>query len=114
MRGLLGLLAVAVLMAGCLADQPLPGEACVRPGQRATVTEVGESSLRVQLDGGEPAVLHLSGARLLRREHDGSCPPTTLESVGVGQTVSFDVDAWAESYPMQGWPEVVVVESRTS
>lgn len=103
---LLPALLVAVALAGCVAE-----EACPRPATRATVTETGGGSLRVQLADGSPAVLHLNGSQLLRREGDGTCAATTLDRVGIGQTVSFDVDAWAESYPMQGWPKVVVVEA---
>ena len=99
------LLALTLLpLAGCAETQ-----ACPQLDTQATVQEVRGNDLSVRLvESGELAVLHVADAALYRQDPDG-CQRITVQEVTTGSNVSFHVDAWAESYPMQGWPDEVVV-----
>lgn len=99
------LLALALLpLAGCAEVATCPDL-----DTRATIQEVSGSDLRVRLvESGEVAVLHVADSALYRRDPDG-CARITVQEVTTGSNVAFHVDAWAESYPMQGWPDEVVV-----
>ena len=102
----LGWLALAVLV-------PLPG--CLEPEVthceplrgHGVVEAVSGSDAEVRLDDGEPAVLHLPDAVYLLE--GGVCVKTGPGEVRVGDQLTFEVDAWAESYPVQGWPEKAVI-----
>ena len=103
MRSLLVLLMVASL-AGCTAA----GGPCANlPSQRAGVEALSGRDATVRLSDGQPAVLHLPETVFI--SEDGRCTKIGPAGLRVGDSLSFDVDAWAESYPMQGWPETTVV-----
>ena len=104
MRALLPFTLLFVAALGGCADTA----ACPSLPSHATIQQVDGGDLSVRLDSGELAVLHLGAARLLRRDPDG-CVPITLGEVSTGSNVAFQVDAWAASSPMQGWPATVVV-----
>ncbi|MFA5943328.1 MAG: hypothetical protein WC876_02555 [Candidatus Thermoplasmatota archaeon] len=102
MRAWLVLL-VVVPLAGCNATP----DACAElPAQRGVVEAISGRDATVRLDDGQPAVLHLSAVFV---SEAGACTQMGPEAILVGDTLAFDVDAWAESYPMQGWPETTVV-----
>ncbi len=91
-------------MTGCAETQ-----ICPQLDQRATIQEISGNDLRVRLvDSGEIAVLHVGSSEIFRKDPDG-CARITVGDVTTGSNVAFHVDAWAESYPMQGWPAQVVV-----
>jgi hypothetical protein len=98
-------LAVAALLplAGCSGG----GDECEPLHGRAVVQAISGRDANVLLDDGQPAVLHLSAAVFVSEA--GQCTRTGPEGVRVGDVLTFEVDAWAESYPMQGWPETTVV-----
>lgn len=102
----LGWFALAVLLplAGCLEPS---GNDCAPLRGHAVVQAVSGRDAHVLLDDGEPAVLHLSEAVFVL-EGD-RCLMTGPAGVRVGDHITFEVDAWAESYPMQGWPERAIV-----
>jgi hypothetical protein len=102
--GPLALLLAALPLAGCL-EQGV--EECEPLRGHAVVQSVSGRDAHVLLDDGEPAVLHLSAAVFLLQ--DGVCVMTGPDEVRVGDQVTFEVDEWAESYPMQGWPETTVI-----
>ena len=81
---------------------------CPQPSGHGTVYDVSGSDLKVRLPDSSEAVLHTGGATIYRKDPDG-CVAITPGEVTTGSNVAFDVDAWAESYPLQGWPTVVVV-----
>ena len=103
MRTSVAIAILACLVAGCAGSTGCPDLEV-----QGTIQEVTGTDLRVRLLDGEPAVLHVAGSTLLRREPDG-CVPITVGEVTMGSNVAFKVDAWAESYPVQGWPETVIV-----
>ena len=95
---------VLLSLAGCLEPEvthcePLRGHAIVE--------KVSGNDVEVRLDDGEPAVLHLSGSVYLLQ--GDACVMTGPGEVRVGDQITFEVDAWAESYPVQGWPEKAVI-----
>jgi hypothetical protein len=95
--------ASALLLSGCSGG----GDACSDlPGQRAVVEATHGRDATVRLADGEPAVLHLPDAVF---RQGGGCARVGAEAVQVGDPLAFEVDAWAESYPVQGWPERVVI-----
>lgn len=106
MRGCIGLAAFLAVLAlsGCLGDGR--GGCAMLPTQ-AVVQAVSGSDVHVLLDDGQPAVLHLPAEVFVR--DGGGCAMVGPAGVRVGDQLSFEVDAWAESYPMQGWPEAVVI-----
>lgn len=99
----LAVLFVVLPLSGCAgaADDcdPLRGHAVVQA--------ISGRDAHVLLDDGEPAVLHLPAAVFV--SEGDSCVMTGPAGVRVGDRITFEVDAWAESYPMQGWPEAAVV-----
>jgi hypothetical protein len=96
--------ALAVLpLAGCVSHD---GD-CDPMRDRAVVQAISGRDANVLLDDGQPAVLHLSAA--VFSEGSGGCVLVGPEGVRVGDVLSFEVDAWAESYPQQGWPETAVI-----
>ena len=99
-------MALALLsLAGCMGEA---GDGCSDlPSMRARVESIEGRDASVRMTDGEPAVLHLSAAVFVRE--DGTCTMTGPAGVREGDTLAFEVDAWAESYPMQGWPETAVV-----
>lgn len=92
-------LALAGCADGTECDSPLSG--------RATVESIDGRDALVHLPGGDPVVLHLSAAVFVRE--GGRCAMTGPEGVRVGDTVAFHVDAMADSFPPQAWPETTVV-----
>lgn len=99
--GLAGLLAVA--WAGCASP-----DACHEPPDgRAVVQALSGRDASVLLASGEPAVLHLPEAVFV--DAGERCAHADPSGMRVGDTLAFHVDQWATSYPMQGWPETVVV-----
>ncbi len=74
---------------------------------RAVVQAISGRDANVLLDDGQPAVLHLSAAVFVLE--DGRCTMPGPAGVRVGDVLTFEVDAWAESYPVQGWPETTVI-----
>ena len=91
-------------LTGCVGDG---ADGCGTLRGQAVVQQVSGNDAHVLLDDGQPAVLHLPPEVYVL---EGSqCTLTGPPGVRVGDRVSFEVDAWAESYPMQGWPERVVV-----
>ena len=96
-------LAVLLPLAGCLEPE---ATRCEPMRGHAVVEKVSGRDIEVRLDDGEPAVLHLSGSVYLM-QGDDACVVT--DEVRVGDQVLFEVDEWAESYPMQGWPETAVI-----
>jgi hypothetical protein len=98
------LLTLALLpLAGCLAD----ADACAPLPQSATVDSISGRDAHVRLEDGQPAVLHLPDVVHLE---DGNCRAGEAADLRAGDVLTFEVDAWAESYPVQGWPERVVVQ----
>jgi hypothetical protein len=104
MRAWLVLLAV-LPFTGCLESGS--NDDCAALAERAVVESIDGRDARVRLGDGEPAVLHLSAAVFVK--DSTGCTMSGPEGVRVGDTITFEVDAWAESYPMQGWPETAVV-----
>ena len=105
MRRMLVLVLLAVLPAtGCLEEE---ASQCEPMRGHAVVQEVSGRDARVTLDDGQPAVLHLSDDVFVLEA--GGCRLTGPEGVRAGDSITFEVDAWAESYPVQGWPEKAVV-----
>lgn len=102
MRAWLALLAFLPL-SGCSDG----GDDCEPLRGRGVVQAISGRDASVLLDDGEPAVLHLSAAVFVLER--GECAMTGPAGVRVGDVLTFEVDAWAESYPMQGWPETVVI-----
>lgn len=101
-----GLLLLALLpLAGCLEKDGV-GD-CDPASMRGVVEAIEGRQARVHLEDGQPAVLHLPDAVFV--ETAGECAGGSPSSVRTGDALAFDVDVWAESYPMQGWPERVVV-----
>ena len=100
----LGLLLVVLPLTGCLEDE---AQDCEPLHGHATVETVTGNDVQVGLDDGQPAVLHLSQQVFVLSNE--ACQLVGPEGVRVGDQVTFEVDAWAESYPMQGWPETAVV-----
>ena len=96
-------LPLLLLLPGCSDAAGCPDLATT-----GTIREVRGNDLEVRLLDGQLAVLHVADAQILRRDPDG-CRPIRVGEVTTGSNVAFEVDAWAESYPMQGWPERVVV-----
>lgn len=90
-------------LAGCAKPDPCHEP----PGGRAVVQALSGRDANVLLASGEPAVLHLPAEVWV--DEAGECSRSGPQSVRVGDRLGFDVDAWAESYPMQGWPTDVVV-----
>jgi hypothetical protein len=74
---------------------------------RAVVQAISGRDASVLLDDGEPAVLHLSAAVFERV--GGACTMPGPAGVKVGDVLTFEVDEWATSYPVQGWPETAVI-----
>ncbi|MHB1260599.1 MAG: hypothetical protein ACYC2H_02660 [Thermoplasmatota archaeon] len=74
---------------------------------RAVVQAISGRDANVLLDDGQPAVLHLSDAVFL--QDGGRCTMPGPAGVRVGDVLTFEVDAWAESYPVQGWPDTAVI-----
>ena len=106
MRWPAALVLLAFLAAGCLEPnvqecQPLRGHGIVQ--------EVSGRDARVLLDDGQPAVLHLSDDVYVLQGGSGACVKAGPGAVQVGDQITFEVDAWAESYPVQGWPEKAIV-----
>lgn len=99
---------VALALLACIVPGCADAGACPDLEVQGTIQEVTGTDLRVRLLDGEPAVLHVAQSTLLRRDPDG-CSPITMGEVTTGSNVAFKVDAWAESYPVQGWPETVIV-----
>ena len=97
------LLLVSFLVSGCAETQ-----SCPVLSTHATIQEVSGNDLRVRLESGDVAVLHVGSAQVYRRDPDG-CVPITPAEVTTGSNVAFHVDAWAASSPVQGWPAQVVV-----
>jgi hypothetical protein len=97
--------AVAALLplAGCTGG----GDDCEPLEGRAVVQAISGRDANVLLDDGQPAVLHLSAAVFVSEA--GRCTMTGPAGIRVGDVLTFEVDVWAESYPMQGWPETAVV-----
>jgi hypothetical protein len=104
-RALLAL-ALLVPLAGCASPDPCHDP----PGGRAAVQAMSGSDAHVLLADGQPAVLHLPPA--VHVDGGAGCAQAGPGVVRVGDTLAFEVDAWAESYPIQGWPETVVVLRR--
>lgn len=103
MRILSPLLLLLTALAGCTEVQTCPSLET-----QATIQDVTGNDLQVRLLSGEPAVLHVADATIYRKDPDG-CQVITVSEVTTGSNVSFTVDAWAESYPMQGWPDQLVI-----
>lgn len=101
------LLAILIAASGCAA--PSGVGACPDLPGYGTISAVSGSDATVVLDTDERAVLHLAETELLKRD-GGSCAPATLSDLRVGATLRFRVDAWAESYPIQGWPEQALLD----
>lgn len=97
-------LALVVALAGCSGGA---GDECAPLPDQAIVESVSGRDASVRLPDGQPAVLHLSAAVFVRE--GGTCTMTGPAGVQEGDTITFDVDVWAESYPMQGWPETAVI-----
>lgn len=104
------LLAAPVLLAVALAACTTPDACHDAPDDRAVVQAISGRSANVLLASGEPAVLHLP--EVVHVDEGNACTRTGPGGVRVGDRLAFEVDAWAESYPMQGWPETVVVLQR--
>lgn len=100
---LLALLAFSLPLAGCASRMddcdPLRG--------RAVVQAISGRDANVLLEDGQPAVLHLSDEVFVLE--GGRCTMPGPPGVRVGDVLTFEVDAWAESYPVQGWPETTVI-----
>lgn len=97
------LLFTLIASSGCVRPDP-----CHRaPDGRAVVQALSGRDANVLLSSGDPAVLHLPDAVYV--DAAGGCERTGPPGVRVGDTLAFRVDAWAESYPMQGWPQTVIV-----
>lgn len=99
----LAVLLLALPLSGCSGA----AGGCEPLGGHAVVQAVSGRDAHVLLDDGEPAVLHLPAAVYVL-EGD-RCVMTGPAGVRVEDHLTFEVDAWAESYPMQGWPERAVV-----
>ncbi|HUR25229.1 MAG TPA: hypothetical protein VM327_04340 [Candidatus Thermoplasmatota archaeon] len=99
--------AIVFLMGLSLSGCSGAGDDCEQLGARAVVQAMSGRDAHVLLDDGQPAVLHLSAAVFV--SEGSSCTMTGPAGVRVGDVLTFEVDAWAESYPMQGWPETAVV-----
>jgi hypothetical protein len=100
----LWLLAVGLVLplAGCAHPDPCHDT----PDGRAVVQALSGRDAHVLLASGEPAVLHLP--EQVWFDEAGECSRIGPEGLRVGDRLAFGVDAWAESYPMQGWPKDVV------
>ena len=57
---------------------------------------------------GSPATLHIDDADVYQQLSAG-CYDAPASGLEQGKEVSFDVDAWAESYPPQAWPKAVIL-----
>lgn len=90
-------------LAGCTD----PGDDCQPLRDRAVVQAISGRDANVLLGDGQPAVLHLSASVFVME--NGECTMPGPAGVRVGDVLTFEVDVWAESYPMQGWPETAVV-----
>lgn len=97
------LVAGAIAMAGCGSATDCPAT-----NVRVIAESGGTQDIPVHLEDGTKAVLHLADAELLRTS-GGRCVPVTSSSIYAGMVLDIQVDAWAESYPMQGWPTVVIL-----
>ncbi len=94
---------LALFMAGC-------GTATACPATNAHVRadSGGTEDIHVTLDDGTPAVLHLGNAKIYRAS-GGQCTPSTSSAIFIGSELDIHVFAWAESYPLQGSPDVVIL-----
>lgn len=99
------LVPLLLLMPGCAGAADCPAT-----NAQGRADSGGTEDIRVTLDDGTPVVLHLAGTDIYRQA-DGRCATATSTSIYTGARVSFHVAQWAESYPMQGWPDVLVIHA---
>jgi hypothetical protein len=104
--GALALTLVLAALPGCMSSAPADG--CPATNATARIEDVHGNDLEVRLQDGSPAVLHTAEARILERKEDG-CFAADRTRLVAGTDIAFHVDAWAESYPVQGWPKEIIL-----
>lgn len=95
-------------LAGCATPHPNDDLTCPAASTWARIESVEDSDLRVVLMDGSLAVLHTADADITQKLGD-ECYAAPRSGLTPGKEILVDVDAWAESYPVQGWPEHVVL-----
>ena len=96
-------------LAGCSAPSGLAGACPPVEGSSVYVRSINGTDVRVVMPTDEGAVLHMAKTRLMRSDGT-SCVAVPFSQLRVGDALRVDVDAWAESYPVQGWPDNAVIQ----
>ena len=82
------------------------GTGTVCDGIAITTSIVSVDGTDITVDGGD-LILHAAGAGIYQR--DDGCRRITAADLAPGQRLGHDATEIAESYPMQAWPDTVVV-----